>query len=133
MSGGADEVGAATRRRCRHPQLPPHVRGSVASCKGSGRGRGTPATPGPQSPLLPLCPGGFATIYRCTDAESGETFALKHFILTCAPPEFDRPSMAYLPACCSSPARPSHHAAVSAALPAGDTQRRSAMQPPRLA
>lgn len=26
--------------------------------------------------------GGFATIYRCTDAESGETFALKHFILT---------------------------------------------------
>ncbi|PRW33784.1 putative serine threonine- kinase [Chlorella sorokiniana] len=26
--------------------------------------------------------GGFATIYRCTDVESGETFALKHFILT---------------------------------------------------
>ncbi len=30
-----------------------------------------------------LCSGGFATIYRCTDVESGETFALKHFILTC--------------------------------------------------
>lgn len=26
--------------------------------------------------------GGFATIYRCTDVDTAETFALKHFLLT---------------------------------------------------
>lgn len=28
--------------------------------------------------------GGFATIYRCVDVDTGVTYALKHFILTCA-------------------------------------------------
>lgn len=26
--------------------------------------------------------GGFATIYRCTDVETGAVYALKHYILT---------------------------------------------------
>jgi hypothetical protein len=26
--------------------------------------------------------GGFATIYRCSDVDTGEVFALKHFVLT---------------------------------------------------
>jgi AP2-associated kinase len=26
--------------------------------------------------------GGFATIYRCTDVETGDVYALKHFLLT---------------------------------------------------
>jgi hypothetical protein len=26
--------------------------------------------------------GGFATIYGCTDVDTGEAFALKHFLLT---------------------------------------------------
>lgn len=26
--------------------------------------------------------GGFATIYRCTDVETGAVYALKHFLLT---------------------------------------------------
>lgn len=28
--------------------------------------------------------GGFATIYHCTDVETGAAYALKHFLLTCA-------------------------------------------------
>ena len=102
-----------------------HTLQAAVACRRRHVDRALPCSAAPSA-------GGFATIYRCTDVESGDTYALKYFMLTCAavPPigaTLRCPAAALVPALFSCPSLTlpplNPHLPSQQGLPRGATRR----------